>query len=48
VRTPPDPVEAFLAERRVATLTTLRPDGSPHLVAVRFADWAKHNVAAFR
>lgn len=36
MRTPPDPVEAFLAERRVATLTTLRPDGSPHLVAVRF------------
>jgi PPOX class probable F420-dependent enzyme len=36
VRTPPDPVEAFLTGRRVATLTTLRPDGSPHLVAVRF------------
>lgn len=33
---PPDPVEAFLAERRVATLTTVRPDGSPHVVAVRF------------
>ncbi|WP_336215331.1 pyridoxamine 5'-phosphate oxidase family protein [Nonomuraea sp. LPB2021202275-12-8] len=28
--------EAFLAEPRVATLTTLRPDGSPHVVAVRF------------
>jgi F420H(2)-dependent biliverdin reductase len=36
VRTPPDPVEAFLAERHVATLTTVRPDGSPHVVAVRF------------
>ena len=32
----PDPVQAFLAEQRVAALTTLRPDGSPHLVAVRF------------
>ncbi|MEU6408831.1 TIGR03618 family F420-dependent PPOX class oxidoreductase [Microbispora sp. NPDC046933] len=30
------PIEAFLAESRVATLTTLRPDGSPHVVAVRF------------
>ncbi|GAA3583282.1 TIGR03618 family F420-dependent PPOX class oxidoreductase [Nonomuraea rosea] len=28
--------EPFLAEPRVATLTTLRPDGSPHVVAVRF------------
>ncbi|MEV0197109.1 TIGR03618 family F420-dependent PPOX class oxidoreductase [Nonomuraea sp. NPDC050691] len=26
----------FLAEPRPATLTTLRPDGSPHVVAVRF------------
>ena len=25
---------AFLAERHLATLTTLRPDGSPHVVAV--------------
>lgn len=31
------PVEGFLAEPHVATLTTLRPDGSPHVVAVRFA-----------
>ncbi|MEN3540107.1 TIGR03618 family F420-dependent PPOX class oxidoreductase [Microbispora sp. ZYX-F-249] len=30
------PIEAFLAEPAVATLTTLRPDGSPHVVAVRF------------
>ena len=29
-------VEAFLAERHLATLTTLRPDGSPHVVPVRF------------
>ncbi|MET7459683.1 TIGR03618 family F420-dependent PPOX class oxidoreductase [Nonomuraea sp. NPDC005501] len=29
-------VERFLAEPHVATLTTLRPDGSPHVVAVRF------------
>ncbi|WP_405146168.1 TIGR03618 family F420-dependent PPOX class oxidoreductase [Sphaerisporangium sp. NBC_01403] len=27
---------AFLSEPRVASLTTLRPDGSPHVVAVRF------------
>ncbi|WP_049567597.1 pyridoxamine 5'-phosphate oxidase family protein [Nonomuraea sp. SBT364] len=26
----------FLAEPHVATLTTLRPDGSPHVVVVRF------------
>ncbi|MFI6452420.1 pyridoxamine 5'-phosphate oxidase family protein [Streptosporangium amethystogenes] len=29
-------IEDFLAEPHVATLTTLRPDGSPHVVAVRF------------
>lgn len=29
-------VEAFLADRHLATLTTLRPDGSPHVVAVGF------------
>ncbi len=27
---------AFLAERHLATLSTLRPDGSPHVVAVGF------------
>jgi F420H(2)-dependent biliverdin reductase len=32
----PDDVEAFLAERHLATLTTLRPDGTPHVVAVGF------------
>jgi F420H(2)-dependent biliverdin reductase len=32
-----DPADlAFLAERHLATLTTLRPDGSPHVVAVGF------------
>src|SRR4028119_1479662 len=32
----PDEVSAFLAERHLATLTTLRPDGAPHVVAVGF------------
>lgn len=32
----PAPVRAFLVERHLATLTTLRPDGSPHVVAVGF------------
>jgi PPOX class probable F420-dependent enzyme len=32
----PDEVVAFLTERHLATLTTLRPDGSPHVVAVGF------------
>jgi PPOX class probable F420-dependent enzyme len=32
----PDEVVAFLQERHLATLTTLRPDGSPHVVAVGF------------
>ena len=27
---------AFVAERHLATITTLRPDGSPHVVAVGF------------
>ena len=31
-----DLVEDFLAEPAVGTLTTTRPDGSPHVVAVRF------------
>lgn len=29
-------VAAFLAEPRVCTVTTMRPDGSPHVVPVRF------------
>ena len=32
----PDAVRTFLTERHLATLTTLRPDGSPHVVAVGF------------
>jgi PPOX class probable F420-dependent enzyme len=32
----PEEVTAFLAERHLATLTTLRPDGTPHVVAVGF------------
>lgn len=32
----PDAERAFLAERHLATLTTLRPDGTPHVVAVGF------------
>ena len=31
-----DEMLAFLAERRLATLTTLRGDGSPHVVPVGF------------
>ncbi len=31
-----DDVLTFLRERHLATLTTLRPDGSPHVVAVGF------------
>jgi len=30
-------VLAFLTERHLATLTTLRPDGTPHVVAVGFS-----------
>jgi PPOX class probable F420-dependent enzyme len=33
----PDEVRAFLAERHLATLTTLRSDGSPHVVPVGFS-----------
>ena len=32
----PEEVLAFLAERHLATLTTLRPDGTPHVVPVGF------------
>ncbi len=31
-----DEVQAFLAEKHLGTLTTLRPDGSPHVVPVGF------------
>ena len=33
----PDDVLAFLAEYRLASLTTQRPDGSPHVVPVGFS-----------
>lgn len=33
---PGQSVETFLAERHLATLTTHRPDGSPHVVPVGF------------
>lgn len=36
---------AFLAESHLATLTTLRPDGSPHVVAVGFSFDAEAGVA---
>jgi PPOX class probable F420-dependent enzyme len=32
----PAEVLSFLADRHLATLTTLRPDGTPHVVAVGF------------
>jgi PPOX class probable F420-dependent enzyme len=32
---PPEAL-AFLAERHIGTLTTVRPDGSPHVVAIAF------------
>lgn len=33
---PPEEVNEFLLERHLGTLTTLRPDGSPHVVPVGF------------
>ena len=42
-RTPPDEVTTFLTERHLATLTTLRPDGTPHVVAVGFT-WDPDDV----
>jgi F420H(2)-dependent biliverdin reductase len=32
----PEDVTSFLTERHLGTLTTLRPDGSPHVVAIAF------------
>lgn len=40
-----DEVTAFLTERHLATLTTLRPDGTPHVVAVGFTWDATAGVA---
>ena len=41
----PDDVLEFLAERHLATLTTLRADGSPHVVPVGFTWDAARRVA---
>jgi PPOX class probable F420-dependent enzyme len=41
----PDEVLTFLDERHLATLTTLRPDGSPHVVAIGFT-WDNDNGLA--
>ena len=41
----PGDVQAFLAERHLATLTTLRPDGTPHVVAVGFTWDAEAQLA---
>lgn len=37
--------EAFLAENHLCTLTTFRPDGSPHVVPVRFTWDSKAGLA---
>jgi len=45
-----DTAIAFLSERHLATLTTLRPDGSPHVVAIAFTfdpDTATARVITF-
>jgi F420H(2)-dependent biliverdin reductase len=41
----PEDVHTFLAERHLATLTTLREDLSPHVVAVGFTFDATERVA---
>lgn len=41
----PDEAAIFLQERHLATLTTLRPDGSPHVVAVGFTWDAEAGLA---
>lgn len=43
--TMPDRTFAFLRERLVGCLTTLRPDGTPHLVGVGFAYDPRERVA---
>lgn len=40
-----DEARGFLRERHLATLTTLRPDGSPHVVAVGFTWDDDHHIA---
>ncbi len=41
----PDSALVFVTERHLATLTTLRADGSPHVVAVGFTWDDEHRVA---
>jgi PPOX class probable F420-dependent enzyme len=41
----PDSAETFLAENHLCTLTTIRPDGSPHVVPVRFTWDGKAGLA---
>jgi PPOX class probable F420-dependent enzyme len=41
----PAAAREFLAERHLATLTTLRPDGSPHVVPVGFTWDGEAHVA---
>ena len=41
----PDDVLTFLTERHLATLTTLRSDGSPHVVPVGFTYDAESRLA---
>ena len=40
----PSAVQSFLTERHLATLTTLRPDGTPHVVAVGFTWDDEHRL----
>lgn len=42
---PGEAVSAFLAERHLASLTTLRPDGTPHVVPVGFSYDAERRLA---
>lgn len=41
----PEPATAFLRERHLATITTLRADGSPHVVPVGFTWEPSEQVA---
>ena len=43
----PPEVTEFLTERHLATLTTLRADGSPHVVPVAFTWDASTNVTGY-
>lgn len=40
-----DEIVGFLTERHLATLTTLRPDGTPHVVPVGFSFEAATGIA---